>query len=219
MIKDFKGVLVLKRANIITTAAIMVGMVLLAVVLGLILDIDELGIGNFIAIIVSTGYVFLNMFIRLMFMADETPRGLAFGITRRSLFLNSRIYDLLELAVVVLIVAISWQGADLGLLIKAAVLIYGIFMLVEGTGGNAVVRYGKTAYWVYYIIFLVFCLGFPRLMSMVRSVGEFMNKSFDALFKNPYTQTSSWIGILVFVAIAMAINWITFRKIPVNANV
>ena len=95
MFRNFKGVLTLKKVNMISTASVVFGLMIFAFVLNLIIGEgdDEIGARALATIMGTTGYVFLNMFIKLMFLSDEVPRGLSFGVTRRSLFLNERLYE------------------------------------------------------------------------------------------------------------------------------
>jgi hypothetical protein len=102
---------------------------------------------------------------------------------------------------------------------KLAVIAFGFFTLLSGVVGNSIVRYGKTAYWVYYILFLVICFGTPRLIHLVPAFGDFLASTVDHITNPVYSQGPIWIGILVFVAISGFISWLTFRKIAVNSNV
>jgi len=221
MFRDFKGVLTLKKVNIISTATVVFGLMIFAFVLNLIIGEgeDEIGARALATIMGTTGYVFLNMFIKLMFLSDEVPRGLSFGVTRRSLFLNERLYDLLEVVIVAIVIGICWENRDISIVTKVAAIVFGIFMYIEGIGGNAVCRYGKTAYWIYYIVVFVLMIGLPKLFAMVQPAHDAIAAFVEKIINSVYNQLFVWLIILVFIGIGMLINWLTFRKVPVNANV
>ena len=89
-------------------------------------------------------------------------------------------------------------------------------MWVEGIAGNSVVRYGKIAYWVYYFVFLFACIALPRLGYFIPSFGTPLAVLWD-FFINPFfNQGIVWTAILVFDMLGLIVNWLTFRKIPVN---
>ncbi len=222
MFKNIKGVFVLKRANIIVSCLSMLLVVAIGLLVGAITAGSESDPEMFFMIVgttIPTGYLMLGIFIKIFFMSDEVPRGLTFGITRRNFFAVSRLYDFVELLVITIICIFLWHHLGVNMVCKLALLLYGLFMYIEGIAGNSVIRYGKTAYWIYYIVFMVTMIGLPRLMYLVPAVGNFFAKIVDTLTNPVYSQGMVWVGILIFVAAGMIINWLTFRTIPVNANV
>ncbi len=222
MFKNIKGVFVLKRANIIVSCLCMLLVVAIGLLVGAITARSESDTEMFFMIVGTTipiGYLMLGIFMKIFFMADEVPRGLTFGMTRRNFFAVSRLYDFVELLVMTIICIFLWHHLGVNMVCKLAILLYGLFMYIEGIAGNSVIRYGKTAYWIYYIVFMVTMIGLPRLIHLMSPVRDFFVKTIDALTNPVYSQGKVWLGIFIFVAVGMIINWFTFRKIPVNANV
>lgn len=217
MIQNIKKILILKSKNIIGMLILIAAIAAMAVIIGLILIADEEeGMLNvMIAGVVPTGYLAGSYFFKLMFYADETSRGLSLGITRKTLFIYSRLYDLVEVLLIAL-VCIACNVVSINLIIKCALLIFAFQMILEGLGASSIVRYGKTAYWVCYAFFLVICIGLPRLLHAIPAVGDASALLMDYITNPVYNQGTVWIGILVVTAFTVIINWITYRRIPVN---
>lgn len=160
----------------------------------------------------------ISIFIKVFMMVDEVSRGLCFGMTRRTIFIYSRVVDLLEILIVAVIALVVLKDTDASLIFKIAITFYGIIVWIEGLAGNNVIRYGKIAYWVFYVAFMLIAIGGPRGIKFIPGGKDFMAIVVD-MFINPfYNQGIVWAWILGFTALGMIVNWLTFRKISVNTN-
>ena len=164
---------------------------------------------------VAGSYVIGSMFLKVLVMTEEVIRGLSFGITRRELFAINRIVEILELIVISIPVLIVFNDR-LGLVFKLIAISFGLFMWVEGIAGNNVIRYGKTAYWIYYAAFFCVMMGVPRLADIFPKFGMFLSSLALSIANSEANQLNVWCAIMFFVIVGFGVNWLTFRKIPVN---
>ena len=220
MSRDIKAILHIKKYNelfnIFMVAIIVAAMLLMIVFFSADTSFETDSLSMMLAGGIIGGYVGTSMFFKIFFIADEVPRGLTFGMTRRKLFIGCRIVDLLEIIFFTLVAFAFLKAIGVSMILKVAVTLYGIYMWVEGIAGNSVVRYGKIAYWVYYFVFLFACIALPRLGYFIPSFGTPLAVLWD-FFINPFfNQGIVWTAILVFVLLGLIVNWLTFRKIPVN---
>jgi hypothetical protein len=226
MSRDIRATAQLKKYSELYNLYIIIGVLILDVVLYIVFRAtgvsEGTSAGEFISMmygitvgILCSALVFVKMFM----MVDEVSRGLCFGMTRRELFICMRIVDLLEIIVIAVISTLVLRSVDASLIFKIAFLVYGIIMVIEGLAGNNIIRYGKAAYWVFYIAFLGFFLGGPRLIGVIPG-GEAFVEDLIEMFINPaYNQGVLWAKILGFNAFGLLINWLTFRTISVKTNV
>ena len=176
----------------------------LAFVIGIVLEFifkkteieDVTSTGDVVAAAMAYGYLIINLFIKVFVLADEVPRGLSFGMTRKVLFLYSRLMDLLEVLIIAIIAMLASTSVTPNTILKIAI--------------------GKVVYWIYYIVFLVIMIGGPRFIESVSGAADGTALIID-MFINPfYNQLYVWLGILAFTLTGLFVNWLTFRKIPVN---
>ena len=165
------------------------------------------------------GYVLVNIFVKVFIQADEVPRGLCFGMTRKVLFGYSRIADFLEIAVFAIIVSLVSVSVATITVFKIAIIVFGLIMWIEATAGNGMLRYGKVVYWIYYICFLLIMIGGPRLIGEATGMSDATAHLVDMIINPFYNQLPVWIGIMAFAVAGLVVNWITFRKIPVNVSI
>lgn len=198
--------------------------IVLATVIGITLQLifkkvgieDEASFGDILVAGIAYGYMIINLFIKVFVLADEVPRGLSFGMTRKVLFLYSRLVDLLEVLIIAIIAMLASTSLTPNTILKIAIAIYCLFNWIEATAGNGMLKFGKVVYWIYYIIFLVIMIGGPNFIESVSGVADGRALIID-MFINPfYNQLYVWLGILVFTLAGLFANWLTFRKIPVN---
>ncbi|SCZ76385.1 hypothetical protein [Pseudobutyrivibrio xylanivorans] len=226
MSRDIRATAQLKKYSELYNLYIIIGVLILDVVLYIVFRAtgvsEGTSAGEFISMmygitvgILCSALVFVKMFM----MVDEVSRGLCFGMTRRELFICMRIVDLLEIIVIAVTSTLVLRSVDASLIFKIALLVYGIIMVIEGLAGNNIIRYGKAAYWVFYIAFLCFFLGGSRLIGVIPG-GEAFVEDLIEMFINPaYNQGVLWAKILGFNAFGLLINWLTFRTISVKTNV
>ena len=196
----------------------------LAFVIGIVLEFifkkteieDVTRAGDVVAAAMAYGYLIINLFIKVFVLADEVPRGLSFGMTRKVLFLYSRLVDLLEVLIIAIIAMLASTSLTPNTILKIAIAVYCLFNWIEATAGNGMLKFGKVVYWIYYIAFLVIMIGGPRFIESVSGVADGTALIAD-MFINPfYNQLYVWLGILAFTLAGLFVNWLTFRKIPVN---
>lgn len=216
---NIKAICQLKKYSEIYNAVILVLSLTVGIILELIFrksGMDETYMGDVIAVAVGFGYALINLFIKIFVLADEVPRGLSFGMTRKALFGYSRLVDLIEIIIFAIIAAIASASITLGVIFKSAALMFGVIMWIEALAGNGMLRYGKVVYWIYYIFFMVVMLGGPRVIESVTGAADGAAALAD-MFINPfYNQLPVWSCVIAFAVIGLIINWLTFRKIPVN---
>lgn len=222
MVRDIRAIAQLKKFGalynlIIVLIAAIGGCVLYFVIEDATTPIEE--VKQIVAGMIVMIYLIVNLFIKIFLMVDEVARGLSFGMTRRKLFIYSRLADLLEIIVLVAVAYLFISDFGPQLIIKAGVLTFGVITWVEGVAGNSVIRYGKIAYWIYYIVFMFIFIGCPRIFSAVPTLGQAFAIAIDAFITPAYNQAAIWGGLLVFVLAGIVVNWITFRRIPVNVVV
>jgi hypothetical protein len=66
---------------------------------------------------------------------------------------------------------------------------------------------------------MVVFIGCPRIFSAVPTLGQAFAMAVDMFITPVYNQTAVWGGLLAFILAGIVVNWITFRKIPVNVVV
>ncbi|MBO5617663.1 MAG: hypothetical protein J5901_04890 [Pseudobutyrivibrio sp.] len=198
--------------------------IVLAIVIGITLQLifkkvgieDEASFGDILVAGIAYGYMIINLFIKVFVLADEVPRGLSFGMTRKVLFLYSRLADLAEILFIAVIAMLIPTSLTPNTILKIAIAVYCLFNWIEATAGNGMLKFGKVVYWIYYILFLVIMIGGPRFIESVSGVADGTALIAD-MFINPfYNQLYVWFGILAFTLAGLFVNWLTFRKIPVN---
>ena len=219
---NFKAICHLKKisalSNLVMLAVIMIGGAVLGILLG---DegIDEIAVGDLIAIMICFFYLLVNQIIKVFVHADEVPRGLCFGMTRKVLFGYSRLADFIEILIFAIAAIIFSRTISINVILKMACIVFGVIMLVEGIAGNGILRYGKTAFWVYYIVWLFSIIVVPRIISSNANAKDARGLIVDLVINNVYNQLFVWLGIVAFAVFALILNWITFRKIPVNTSI
>ncbi len=219
MVRDIRAIARLKRTGEISNLLILVGGLILAGVISFFLR-DEISsaeeVTDIIAGVVCGIFVLVTLFIKVFFMADEIPKALSFGMTRHKLFVYSRLVDLLEVAVIALLAFFLQNFVDGRSIFRIAILYYGVIMWMEGLAGNNVIRYGKIAYWIYYIFFLAFFMGFPKVINAVPAVADAVEKFAKFLSSPASNLMYLWSGIILFVFLGIAVNWLSFRRLAVN---
>lgn len=220
MSRDIKAILHLKKYNELFNVMVVGIIFVMMFVLSFIfskdgsMNMDEarvMMIGGIVG-----GYIGISLFFKIFFIADEVPRGLTFGMTRRKLFVSFRIVDFLEILILSVLALVLIHEADVSLILKAAALLFGVFMWVEGLAGNNVVRYGKIVYWIYYFVFLFVVIALPRLDYFIPGFGTPLAVLADHFINPVYNQVMVWTTIIAFGFVGFIVNWITFRRIPVN---
>ena len=212
MLTDIKKISLIKKDNALVAVCFLAVALLIGTIIGAIS-----GLGIEIAVVmVTAGYGTIAMFFKIIFLAAEVSRGLGFGMTRKKIFAYSRIYDALELCVVLIIMILLMGTANLSVILKVAVLIFGFIMFVQGLAGNAVVLYGRTAYMIYYFSMLALGILCPKIIQLSGSAQRFAIWFLEALAgKTAVASLGAWGVILAFVLAGIIVNWMTFRKLPV----
>lgn len=165
--------------------------------------------------IVAVTYFFGNVFLKVMLLPEEVMRGLSFGGTRREVFAISRIVDLIEVIVVALPALFICKGNE-NMIFELGALCFGFFMWTEGLVGNNIIRYGKIAYWIYYIVVLPVMGALPKLTRLIPEFGVSCKNFADAVVNSGTNELYVWSVIAIFVIVGIVVNWLTFRKIPVK---
>lgn len=165
--------------------------------------------------IVAVTYFFGNVFLKVMLLPEEVMRGLSFGGTRREVFAISRIVDLIEVIVVALPALFICKGNE-NMIFELGALCFGFFMWTEGLVGNNIIRYGKIAYWIYYIVVLPVMGALPKLTRLIPEFGVSCKSFADAVVNSGTNELYVWCVIAIFVIVGIGVNWLTFRKIPVK---
>lgn len=165
--------------------------------------------------IVAVTYFFGNVFLKVMLLPEEVMRGLSFGGTRREVFAISRIVDLIEVIVVALPALFICKGNE-NMIFELGALCFGFFMWTEGLVGNNIIRYGKIAYWIYYIVVLPVMGALPKLTRLIPEFEVSCQKFADAVVNSGTNELYVWSVIAIFVIVGIVVNWLTFRKIPVK---
>ncbi|RKM63384.1 hypothetical protein D6856_04475 [Butyrivibrio sp. XB500-5] len=220
MSRDIKAIARLKKLSEIYNLLIISFIVLLVLFIGFISGDDDMRAGNIrilIATLISGIYVGVNLFIKLITMADEITRGLTFGMTRKKLFVLERVADIAEILVVACIAFLLIGRGSM--IVKLIILVFGLFNWVEGLAGNNMMRYGKKAFWVYYIIYFAVILIFPRTLGASDKIVEITRLFMDWIRGAVLGQPQLWTGVVIFAIVGLMVNWLTFRKIPVNYSV
>ena len=163
-------------------------------------------------------YIGINVFWKILISVDEIPRGLAFGMPRKKLFIYSRIVDFLEIMIMTILACVLLIDVEKSIIITAAGCCYVLFMLLEGLVANNIIKYGKIAYWIYYGCFMFLCFVGPHLAVLKKGYKAIMSFIFETVPNGDSIQITFWIGIVVAVIAGILINWLTFRKIEVKFN-
>ncbi|SFU89901.1 hypothetical protein [Butyrivibrio sp. INlla21] len=220
MSRDIKAIARLKKLSEIYNLLIISFVVLLVLFIGFISGDDDMRVGNIrilIATLISGIYVGVNLFIKLITMADEITRGLTFGMTRKKLFVLERMTDIAEILVVACIAFLLIGRGSM--IVKLIILVFGLFNWVEGLAGNNMMRYGKKAFWVYYIIYFAITLIIPRTLGASDRIVEITRLFMDWIRGTVLGQPLLWTGSIIFAIVGLVVNWITFRRIPVNYSI
>ncbi len=219
MIRDIKAILTLKKESEILNISIVLGTLVIGGVIAMLTSTSGITrkemfmlVGGFMAFM----YLIIGVMVKLFNNTEETYKGLSFGFTRRKLFTYSRLVDLAELIVLALIELIFFNEYGFTIIIRVGLILFGLVMWTEGIGGNSIIRYGKTAYIVYYVFMFVVMFGGPRLVAKVPVLKNGAIKFLEGLINPAAAQAPVWIGLIAFVVLGLIVNWITFRKIPVN---
>ena len=219
MNRNIKAMAALKKTSETWNLALILLITVIILCVGIFGGFDKEELGVAYASALAGAFFSINLFIKVFVLVEEIPRGLSFGMTRRKLFINSRVVDLLEVIVIAFIcfAALGFHGPMVTL--KCAAIAYGFFMWIEGVACNEVVRYGKVAYWIYYIVMLILMIGLPKVLHrFIGSSASLFGVIYDGIAKGAYNQGLVWFGILLFIASGLAVNWLTFRKMPVILN-
>ena len=226
MSRNIRAMAQLKKNSELYNLYIIIGILLLDTILYIVFRATGIAEGESAGEYISMMYgmtvgIFCSVlvFIKLFLMVDEVTRGLCFGMTRRTIFIYSRIVDLLEILIIAVISMFVLKGIGVALIFKIALVFYGILMFTEGLAGNNIIRYGKIAYWVFYIAFMCFFLGAPRLAGVIPGGEAFVDDLVEMIINPSYNQGVLWAKILGFNAVGMLINWLTFRTLSVKTNV
>ncbi|SDI50771.1 hypothetical protein SAMN05421493_11663 [Pseudobutyrivibrio sp. 49] len=208
-----------KYSELINLLVIVFSIVLMLVIYFIVSQSDPMEPEDFREMLlfgVGGAYLGTNGFLKIFYIADEVPKGLSFGMTRKKLFIGLRVADFLELLVVVILALILVTEADANVILKVAAFLYGLFMWIEGLAGNNVIRYGKNVFWIYYIVFMVACIGLPRLTHVFPESATPFVMIFDFFTNSFFNQGVVWVALAAFILAGMIVNWITFRKLAVN---
>lgn len=219
MRKNMKAVLLLRSGEICTCVLIMAIAGIVALVTGIFLTSQNMEFREVMYLIGTTFvvYPFINLFLRILFLVDETSKGLSFGMTRRVFFIISRIYDCIEVILIALLI-ILFFGSDYAQLIGiGAVLYLGLMMWIEGLVGNNVIKYGKIVYIVYYVSLLVLLIGGPKVLLLAGLEDSIGGIGCSILAVNGF-EVMMLVAASIFIILGVVCNWLTFRKVPVNTS-
>ena len=203
----------LKKLYIFTSLGILAADVFVTILFSFLPEMKA----EYITIILIVFYGALSIFAKVVFIAYEVPRCLCFGMTRKKCFKYGRIYDFAETFLAIMIGIIVLKGGYAMLALKIGVLFLGITMWVEATAANGTLVIGKAAYFVFYIVFMFFSFVVPKLVESMPPLKAFLIWFVKALVM-PTTsqQILGWLCILALFISGFALNWITFRKVPVT---
>ena len=212
MLRDFKTVICLKKTNILLNI-VMVTFGILLVIFAARLLRDE-GFFYLQWGFLTASIVAVCMCVKWCMSATEVPRGLSFGITRYKLFIWSRVWDFLELVIIIFPVVFCLKDGFYPCF-KLVIILFGFAMWLEGLAGNSVIRFGMLAFWSYYVTIIAAFVLTARVV-LSDSVAHYMgNGFFGVLLSTGSDRLQVWAGIMAFVAAGLLINWLTFRKIEV----
>ncbi|SDB31253.1 hypothetical protein SAMN02910298_01549 [Pseudobutyrivibrio sp. YE44] len=222
MKRNLRAIVQIKKNGFIYDLWILAGMGVLASIICLIMARDEIGSSReLIQIVAGTifgTYIGINIFYKVFILAEEVPRALSFGMTRKTLFIYSRIVDFLEVLAVTGLSLLILQDVPNAIILKTAAISFGIFMWVEALAANNVIKYGKIAYWIFYGTFMVFIFGVPRLSKIYPVVRNAGLGTIKSIIMSTSNQGTVWLGLVGFAIVGLIVNWITFRKMPVAYN-
>jgi hypothetical protein len=206
----------LKKTEEMVNAGIIIGALILSLLFKYVFFAEDTSLLQWASFFILSTYLSTNLFIKFIMMADELPRGIALGMTRKKMFVYMRCFDLLELLIISVFAIITLHTYGVGLILKVAALVYGLFTLLGGIVGHNTVRYGKVAYLIYYVVMFLFMIGLPRLMHLFSGLADNMALAKDYIVNPVYNQGMIWGIIIAFLAVSMFINWLTMRKIAVS---
>lgn len=219
MRKNMKAAFLLRNGELFTMLIIMAITGIVAIVTGVLTSSFELEFKEWLYLCATpiAVYPFINIFLKAIFLVDETAKGLAFGMTRRTFFITNRIYDLLEI-VAITFIAIALLGRDYAIfIVLGAVVYFGLIMWVEALVGNNVIRYGKIFYGIYYVSVIVLLIAGPKLL-----LHAGFENTIEGIVKNILASSGFpiiiWAITGLFILLGLGCNWLTFRKIPINTN-
>lgn len=215
MIRDLKATFEIKKYNEIFYGIIVFGAVLLSLIITACTE-DDLTIIELCASFIAGGYIGMSIFFKPFLVATDFPRALSFGMTRKKMFIYTRLYDLVEIIIISLIIIALPSVVGASVVLKVAAICFGLFSLISGAVGNSIIRFGKNAYWVYYVGIFVLMFGVPRLSHIVPAIRDCFASAFDHLVNPVYNQLGIWLGIIVFIVVTLIINWLTTRRVAVN---
>ena len=215
MIRDLKATFEIKKYNEIFYGIIVFGAVLLSLIITACTE-DDLTLVELCASFIAGGYIGMSLFFKPFLVATDFPRALSFGMTRKKMFIYTRLYDLAEIIVISLIIIALPNVVGTSAVLKIAALCFGVFSLISGAVGNSIIRFGKTAYWVYYFGIFVLMFGIPRLSHIFPVIRDCFASAFDHLVNPVYNQLGIWFGIIAFIVVTLIIAWLTTRRVAVN---
>lgn len=215
MIKDIKKIICLKKASekyVFFTVVLFFSVMIIGLLTAGISDVR----GMYFAFTMGACVYFGSaMLIKTIMIAVEVPRGLSFGMTRHKLFIWSRIVDFAGLFIFFFpLVFVPDLGAAVYL--KLLILCFGVIMWVEGLAANSILRFGKVAYWIYYILFITVTMGISRITDEFPGASEQMKKFMTVTLDNDFDNFSILFAFLLFAAAGLLINWLTFRNVSVD---
>ena len=222
MSRDIRAIWQIKKQSeffsLIVVSVAIVGGLILNFIFGK-MGMDEDFIGDVILGAMSFAYILMNFFIKVMLVAEEVPRGISFGMTRKKLFIYSRAIEFAELLILAIIAISCSSVLTINTTGKIIMIIFGMLMISEGLVGNNLLRYGKIVYWIYYVLFVIVIIGGPRLAESTPAVYDAGAVVIDVIITPFYNQFFVWGGVLLFTCVCVFINWLTLRRVPVAYNV
>ena len=218
--RQFKAMFEVRKEGLIINFIILVCAMVLGVVIAFFtMDDFDVEVMRIAAGAAGAGtYVSMSIFFRIVYYSMESQRSVLFGMTRKQSFLMEKLFDLMEIAVIAFIVALVIPGNNYMMIIKTALLVFGLFSFLEGVGGTSVIRYGKTAYWVCYITIFVIFIGLPKILHFIPGAFDKFTEIVQGFSGTSYNQSAIWTFIICLIVISELINWITFRKIAVSSS-
>ena len=215
MIRDLKATFAIRKSSEIFNIVMVCTAVILAVILAIGID-DIIEMPTILVSIVASAYVGLNLFIKPFMQALDFSKGISFGMTRRKLFAYMRLFDLAEILLITIIMICFPIAVGVNVIFKVGAICFGIFTLISGIAGNSIIRYGKNAYWVYYVLLLLVTFGSPRLLHLLPGAMDVVASGIDMVVSPAYSQGGIWMKIIIFIVLTLIINWLTTRKVAVN---
>lgn len=196
----------------------------IAIILGMVLSLIFIKTGEmkpdetvlFNIIFFSVYYTIMHLLFRSLYHVENASRALAYGMTRKTYFINNIVTSILEAIVMCVVVGLISGGRYWFPIIKIFALFTVIELLLEGVVGNNMVKYGRKVYGIYYFIFIILSISFSKIHELFPQLVAVANKFFDLISVPTLMQPSLWSGIAIAFVVALVINWITFRKLEVR---